>query len=200
MIGILTDKVSWRWIFYVNLPTVRLFLHGYSRYFLSDCFYVLSQQGGLAFAILFFSLKLNPHKTATLKSIASTFDFLGLFLILVGVVCLLVGFNNGQSSWGSAETIALLVVGVLSLAAAGYVEMVTKKSAIIPPRLFKTRTTTCILLLVYCHAFGFIAGSCKYSTFYILGIFTDGSIVSVQIIYLSTSKSEVPMLYYLESN
>lgn len=72
---------------------------------------------------------------------------------------LLIGLNNGQNGWASAETISLLVVGICLLVVATYVEITTKKSAIIPPRLFKTRTTTSILLMVYCHGFGFISGS-----------------------------------------
>lgn len=54
--------------------------------------------GGVAIAILFFFLKLNPHKRRSFQEHISDFDFVGLFLIVTGVVCLLVGLNNGTTS------------------------------------------------------------------------------------------------------
>jgi hypothetical protein len=48
--------------------------------------------------ILFVFLNLNPHKGRTLREHASDFDFLGLFLIVGGVLCVLLGFNSGQTS------------------------------------------------------------------------------------------------------
>ena len=48
--------------------------------------------------ILFFFLNLNPHKRRTFREIMSDFDFLGLFLIVGGVLCLLIGLNSGQTS------------------------------------------------------------------------------------------------------
>lgn len=50
---------------------------------------------------------------------------------------LLVGFNFGESSWSDAKTIVLLALGVVTLFGAVYVEITTKRSQIIPPRLFK---------------------------------------------------------------
>jgi hypothetical protein len=49
-------------------------------------------------AILFFFLNLNPHKGRTFHEHVSDFDFLGLFLIVGGVLCLLIGLNSGQTS------------------------------------------------------------------------------------------------------
>lgn len=79
------------------------------------------------------------------------FDFSGLFLIIGGVVILLVGFNNSQSGWSTAETIALLVVGFVMLVAGSINEVYTTRSPIIPPRLFQTRTTAGILISVFLH-------------------------------------------------
>ena len=57
-----------------------------------------SPTGGVAAALLFFFLNLNPHQGRTLKEHLNEFDFPGLFLIVSGVVLLLVGFNQSETS------------------------------------------------------------------------------------------------------
>ncbi|THU92796.1 hypothetical protein K435DRAFT_671442, partial [Dendrothele bispora CBS 962.96] len=42
-----------------------------------------------------------PCSSKTLRQYVDEFDFLGLFLIMAGVICLLVGFQSGQTSWFS---------------------------------------------------------------------------------------------------
>lgn len=109
--------------------------------------------GGLAGALLFFFLNLNPHQGRPLRDHIREFDFVGLFVIVSGVVCLLIGFNSSETTcnvillfqgtksyWSlgqSAETIALLAVGGTLLVLGGVNEVYTKRSPIIPPRLFK---------------------------------------------------------------
>ncbi|GAA5974111.1 hypothetical protein JCM11641_003442 [Rhodosporidiobolus odoratus] len=132
--GALTEHATWRWIFYINLPAA-----------------------GLAIIVLFFFLKLNPHKPPKVATLLATFDFLGLFLLVTGLAVLLVGFTNGESSWSSPGTIACLAVGPVILVAACFQELRTKRSAIIPPRLFKTRTTAGVLGGVFFQGFAFIS-------------------------------------------
>ncbi|KAH9998106.1 MFS general substrate transporter [Russula compacta] len=134
--GVFTDHVSWRWCFWVNLPT-----------------------GGVAGVILFFFLNLNPHKGMTLQQHVSQFDFLGLALLVSGTTCVLVGLNNGETSWTSAETIALLSVGGALLILATINEIATSRSPILPPRLFKTRTTGIVLITCFLHAVAFFGGA-----------------------------------------
>ncbi|EJU00412.1 MFS amino acid permease [Dacryopinax primogenitus] len=134
--GVFTDKVTWRWCFFVNLPT-----------------------GGFAGALLFFFLHLNPTPRKTAREIAATFDWTGLALIMCSIVCLLLGFSFGGTSWSTPQTIALLVMGVVLFVASCINELLTKRSAIIPPRLFKTRTTTAILLVTFLHGITFLCAS-----------------------------------------
>ncbi|OJT06143.1 hypothetical protein TRAPUB_3078 [Trametes pubescens] len=128
--GVFTDHVSWRW------PT-----------------------GGVGFALLFFFLRLNPHQGKTFREHVQQFDFIGLALIIAGVVLLLLGFNFSESSWATPQCIAPLAIGVTLLVVAFVYELFTKRSPILPPRLFKTRTTAIILVSSLLHAFSFFSGA-----------------------------------------
>ncbi|GAA6062990.1 hypothetical protein JCM10212_004972 [Sporobolomyces blumeae] len=132
--GVLTEKASWRWCFWINLPV-----------------------GALAFAVLAYFLKLNPHNPPSASALIAEFDFLGLFLLITGLVILLFGFSSGETNWSSAETIACLSVGCGVLVIAILVELKTKRSPIIPPRLFKIRTSASIFIGTFCQSFAFMA-------------------------------------------
>ncbi|KAI0699708.1 MFS general substrate transporter [Cytidiella melzeri] len=134
--GVFTDHVTWRWCFFINLPT-----------------------GGVALAILFFFLNLNPHQGKSFREHAAEFDFLGFALVVGGVVLILIGFNFSETSWSTPQTIAPLVVGIVTLIAFALNELFTKRAAIVPPRLFKTRTTSFILISVFIHALAFFGGA-----------------------------------------
>ncbi|KZO93352.1 MFS general substrate transporter [Calocera viscosa TUFC12733] len=134
--GVFTDRITWRWCFFINLPT-----------------------GGFAAALLFFFLKLNPTPRKTVREIASTFDWIGLALIMSSIVCILLGFSFGGTAWNTPQTISLLVIGGVLFVAGCVNEVYTKRSAIIPPRLFQTRTTTAVLLVTFLHGIAFLCAS-----------------------------------------
>ncbi|KAJ6479024.1 MFS amino acid permease [Mycena sanguinolenta] len=134
--GALADYATWRWCFWINLPT-----------------------GGIAWILLFVFLKLNPHDGKTLGDFVREFDFFGLFLLVAGVACLLLGFCQSQNGWDRPATIALLVVGLMTIAITVAFEMWTIRSPIIPPRLFKTRTTALIIFTALAHSFAFFSAA-----------------------------------------
>ncbi|ETW81546.1 MFS amino acid permease [Heterobasidion irregulare TC 32-1] len=156
--GALTDHVTWRWCFWVNLPT-----------------------GGAAVALLFFTLHLNPHHGKPFRQHVREFDFLGLFLLIAGVICLLLGFNQSETSWRSPATISLLVIGIVLLISAGFWEVHTTRSPIIPPRVFKTRTTGIILVSSCLHSFTFFSGAFYLPLYY-------------QVLGASATKAGIKML------
>ncbi|PWZ01326.1 MFS general substrate transporter [Testicularia cyperi] len=140
--GAFTDagKNGWRWCFFVNLPT-----------------------GAIALAILFFFLNLNPRPKLTFREACGEFDFIGLVMVVVAVILILLGFNSAETkAWNRPDTIAFLAVGGVLFVLFMVWEFHTTKKPIIPPRLFKTRTTALLLVSVTLHALPFFA-----ATFYL---------------------------------
>jgi len=108
--------------------------------------------------LLVMFLNLNPAPKRSFKSYVDKFDFLGLFLIVSGVVAFLVGFHYSETSWSDPITIVLLVVGVVLIVLAMVNELLIKtREPIIPPRLFTTRTPACLLIGVVIHGMMFFS-------------------------------------------
>ena len=122
--GAFTDRVTWRWCFYINLPFGAV----------------------TALFILFF---FNPPASAktkmqglSWKKQLEQFDLLGTFFFLPCVICLLLALQWGgtQYAWGNWRIILLFVLfGVLAIAF-GIVQWKKGELATVPPRVIKQRT------------------------------------------------------------
>jgi EmrB/QacA subfamily drug resistance transporter len=86
--GFFTEHLSWRWIFYINLPL-----------------------GIAAFLVLGSVLHLPRHRQQ------HRIDWLGASLLVIGVVSLLLVtvWGGNQYAWGSAQIIGLAVTGLVAL-------------------------------------------------------------------------------------
>jgi EmrB/QacA subfamily drug resistance transporter len=122
--GFFVDNLSWRWIFYVNLPV-----------------------GAIAFIVI----------GAAFRSRAVTkqheIDYLGAALLAGGLsaVVLFTSLGGTTWAWDSAQIIALIVIGIVSLAAFTFVESRVAEP-ILPLALFRNRT------FAVTSAVGFIVG------------------------------------------
>ncbi len=112
--GFFTEHLSWRWIFYINLPLGILAL------------FVVA-------AVLHLPVKRVPHKI----------DWAGTAFLSVGVTCiiLITSWAGSEYAWGSSVIIGTALVAVASLGIFCFIE--TKAAEpIIPLWLFKNRTFT----------------------------------------------------------
>lgn len=119
--GLFTTDVSWRWVFYVNVPI------------------------GIA-ALIFGSTFLGDH----IHSGTSRLDVGGFLLSGAGLGLAMYGFSEGPlKGWGSADVVATIVAGVALLIALVVYEL-RHRSPLIDLSLFSDRlftSTTLVLIL-----------------------------------------------------
>ena len=120
--GFLTDTFSWKWIFFVNVP--------------------------LAGPVVFLLARFFPDTPGESKEENRQIDYLGICLLIVGVVLLLVGLSLGgvQYEWTSFYVVGPIVTGLISLIILVIVETKTY-NPILPLNLFKERMVTIGLIL-----------------------------------------------------
>jgi EmrB/QacA subfamily drug resistance transporter len=129
--GFLTSNLSWRWIFYVNLPL-----------------------GVLALFVLAATLPTASERTH------HTIDYLGTALLAAGLAGIVLATSLGGTSyaWGSPTVVGLAVGGALALVAFGLVER-RAPEPVLPPRLFRNRVfavTSIVGLIIGFALFGAI--------------------------------------------
>lgn len=112
--GYITDTLSWRWIFYINMPI-----------------------GGAALAYIIAVLHLPRHR------VQHKIDYLGAGVLAVGAtaIVLVTTWGGSQYAWGSATIMTLIAVAVLAVAAFIWVEN-RAVEPILPMHVFKNRNFT----------------------------------------------------------
>lgn len=109
--GFITDHLSWRWAFYVNLPL-----------------------GGVALVLLVATLRLPRYRTE------HRIDWLGAALLAVGITAmvLITTWGGNEYAWRSPQIVGLVSLAVVALAAFAVVEL-RAVEPILPLGLFVNR-------------------------------------------------------------
>lgn len=140
--GYLTDNLSWRWVFYVNLPV-----------------------GVIALLVLWFSF---PNIRPNVRE--RRIDYLGAVTLVAGVVPLLLALSWGGTEypWGSMQIIGLFVVAVVML---GVFVLVEARAAepIIPLNLFSNGVVSASVLALMFMAIGMF-GTVLFIPLFIQGV------------------------------
>lgn len=138
--GAFTDRVTWRLCFYINLPLGLV---------TAVCVvFLLSTDDGR-----------KPEFDLPLREKLKDFDFIGLFLFIPFIVCLLLALQWGGStySWSNARIIALLVLAGILLTAFIAVQLWQGDRATVPPSVARQRTVWSCSIYMFFHFGSFIA-------------------------------------------
>ncbi|KAJ7197012.1 major facilitator superfamily domain-containing protein [Mycena pura] len=121
--GVFTDKVTWRWCFYINLPI-----------------------GGVTLLVItfFFTAPGVSRKVESMGFIdrIRQFDPIGTMIFIPSIICLLLALQWGGSKyeWGSARIIALFVLFGVFISLFIAIQIWKQDEATVPPRILKQRS------------------------------------------------------------
>jgi EmrB/QacA subfamily drug resistance transporter len=139
--GLLTEYLSWRWTFYINVPVAIAAVIGISRLVAHDR--TPGQRKG--------------------------FDLAGALLATAGLVSLVYGFNKAETDgWGAGVTLGLLAAGVALLAVFVIYELRTT-APLLPMRIITERNRAGAYLAVLGNAMA-LFGTFFFLTFFLQGI------------------------------
>ncbi|MEU9957204.1 MFS transporter [Streptomyces sp. NPDC050982] len=135
--GLFTQHLSWRWVFYINLPV-----------------------GIVALAVIATVLRI-PVRTQK-----HTIDYLGTFLIAAVATCLVLvaSLGGGTWAWGSVQIIGLAVLGAVLAVAFVAVER-RAAEPVLPLKLFRIRTFTLAAVISFIVGFAMFGAMTYLPTF-----------------------------------
>ncbi|KAK5054658.1 hypothetical protein LTR84_001550 [Exophiala bonariae] len=140
--GAFTDRVSWRWCFYINLPIGAI---------------------AIAAVFFFFSNPVRKHSDLTLKQKIGQIDLLGAFFLICAIVCLLLALQWGGTTypWSHSKVWGnILGFGLLISVFTG-IQLWKGDTATLPPRIMLRQRTvfvcaffsTFLAMALYTHIF-----------------------------------------------
>ncbi|KJZ80067.1 hypothetical protein HIM_00781 [Hirsutella minnesotensis 3608] len=143
--GVFTDRLTWRWCFYINLPI-----------------------GFVSVVVIYFFFPDPQRKKEprTWKTMLWMLDPIGTMTFMPAVVCLLLALHWGGSmyAWDNARITSLLLLSGFLIITFLYVQYRMQDNATVPPRIMKKRTVWSSVI------FEFFIGACFLLAMYFLPI------------------------------
>lgn len=125
--GFLTDELSWRWIFFLNIPIA-------------------------AFAVAVTYLRV--HQTE--ESARQRIDYLGISVLSLGLLLLLLGFDQAADwGWGDARVVAMFALSAALIVSFGFVEPRMRERALVPSDVIRNPEfrAACLTVLLFSTVF-----------------------------------------------
>jgi EmrB/QacA subfamily drug resistance transporter len=129
--GVITDALSWRWIFYVNLPV-----------------------GAAAVALIGVGLKHHGRR------VTHKIDYFGALLLSLATCCALLGLSWGGNTYGWSSP-AILGLGTATIVSIGLLVLNERLASepLLSPRLFHSRVFVLSVIVIGLSAMGLFAAA-----------------------------------------
>lgn len=164
--GAIVSTISWRWVFYINLPI-----------------------GGLVFLAVVIFLRTKHQRPPTWLHAVARIDYLGNAIFIASVVSLLLGLIMGGHvfPWGSWRIILPIVLGIVGIGVFIFYESTPWcKEPTIPLELFGNRTSAIAYALTFLSAM-LLQWSAYYLPIYFQAVqLSNPTRAGVQILPLNT--------------
>ncbi|KAH8911766.1 MFS general substrate transporter [Coniochaeta sp. PMI_546] len=137
--GAFTDRLTWRWCFYINLPFGAV-------------------TAGFIF-VFFQSPKAIRERATSWLALLQRFDILGTIVFIPSVICILLALQWGGSTyaWSNGRIIVLFVIFGVLMACFVLIQAWQQENATVPPRIFKNRNVWGGGIFTFCLGASFFA-------------------------------------------
>lgn len=130
--GVLTDKLSWRWCFFINLPLGAITI--------------------ATVALFFQDPQRALHGSLTVMQKLKKLDIVSTAVFVPSIVSLLIALQWGGSryEWNDARIIVLFVISAALLGVFIWLQVRSKEEALLPARIIGQRSIFCGMQFVFC--------------------------------------------------